>query len=184
MEKQISKFPYTLVERPSIPADKNSEKKIYPVAQQNKTVGLRKMARHIKEHGSSFSVGTIQGVLSDLVECTIEMLQQGFAVDYEGLCRFYVTLSASGVDSVEDFSVAHIKKANIRADIDTEAEALMDVKNIDFAYQPTREQQAKARQEAKEALGSTSGNSGSGTSGGNNNGDNNGDSGDPGDVTG
>ena len=121
-----------------------------------------------------------QGVLSDLVECTIEMLQQGFAVDYEGLCRFYSTISAVGVDSAEDFSVALIKKVNIRADIDTEAEALMDVKNIDFAYQPTREQQAQARAAAKAALGGGM-SGGGGTSGGGNSG---GDSGDPGDVTG
>lgn len=104
MEQNIHTYPYSLALRPSIPADKNSEKKVYPVAQQNKTIGLRLMAKHIHEHNSAFSLGTILGVLGDLVACTVEMLQQGYSVNFDGLCRFYTTLSCAGADTMDDFN--------------------------------------------------------------------------------
>ena len=78
MNKTIGSVPYSLALRPSIPGDKNSEKKIYGTIQQRETIGLRQLAGHIREHGSSFSVGTLQGVLSDMVECTKELLKQGY----------------------------------------------------------------------------------------------------------
>ena len=102
--KTIGSMPYSLALRPTVPGEKDcTEKKIYGSIQQRDTIGLRTLASHIHEHGSSFSVGTLQGVLSDMVECTRELLKQGYSVDFEGLMRLYITANSQGVDKVDDF---------------------------------------------------------------------------------
>ena len=148
----IGSMPYSLALHPSIPGDKNSEKKIYGSIQQRETIGLRTRAQHIREHGSSFSVGTLQGVLSDMVECTRELLKQGYSVNFEGLMRLYVTAKSQAVDDVEDFNPnVHFTRINLRGDVDDEVHTFLNSEN-DFEYVMTREEQAKAKKAAKEAL--------------------------------
>ena len=187
-------MPYSLALRPSIPGDKTSEKKIYGQIQQRDTIGLRTLATHIHEHGSSFSVGTLQGVLSDMVECTRELLKQGYSVDFEGLMRLYITANSQGVDKVEDFNPAvHFTHINLRGDVDDEGQNFLN-NEPDYEYVMTREEQAAAKKAAKAALvvegsdnggyttpsgggntgGNTGGNEGGGTGGGDNGGNNGG----------
>ena len=171
--KTIGSMPYSLALRPTIPGDKNcTEKKIYGSIQQRETIGLRTLAQHIHEHGSSFSVGTLQGVLSDMVECTRELLKQGYSVDFEGLMRLYATANSQGVDNVEDFNPAvHFTRINLRGDVDDEVQGFLN-SEPSFEYVMTREEQAKAKKAAKAALvveGSGEGNQG-GSNGGTENG--------------
>ena len=151
--KTIGSMPYSLALRPTIPGDKNcTEKKIYGSIQQRETIGLRTLAQHIHEHGSSFSVGTLQGVLSDIVECTRELLKQGYSVDFEGLMRLYATANSQGVDNVEDFNPAvHFTRINLRGDVDDEVQSFLNTEPS-FEYVMTREEQAKAKKAAKAAL--------------------------------
>jgi hypothetical protein len=173
--KTIGCLPYSLALRLSIPGDKTSEKKIYGLIQQRETVGLKTLAIHISEHGSSFSVGTLQGVLSDMVDCTRELLKQGYSVDFEGLMRLYITANSKGVDKVEDFNPAvHFTHINLRGDVDDDVQDFLN-NNPEFEYVMTREEQATAKKAAKAALvveggGSTGGNTSGGTGG---NGDSN-----------
>ena len=171
-------MPYSLALHPSIPGDKTSEKKIYGTIQQRETVGLRTLATHISEHGSSFSVGTLQGVLSDMVDCTRELLKQGFSVNFEGLMRLYITANSKGVEKAEDFIPAvHFTRVNLRGDVDDDVMDFLN-NNPDFEYVMTREEQVAAKKAAKAALvvdgsGSTGGNTG-GNGGSNTGGDNGG----------
>ena len=168
--KKIGCVPYSLALHPSIPGDKNSEKKIYGKIQQRETVGLKTLASHISEHGSSFSVGTLQGVLSDMVDCTRELLKQGYSVDFEGLMRLYITANSKGVDKAEDFNPAvHFTHINLRGDVDDDVLDFLN-NNPEFEYVMTREEQAAAKKAAKAALvvngsGSTGGNTDGGTGG-------------------
>lgn len=160
--KTIGKIPYSLALRPSIPGDKHSEKKIYGTIQHRETIGLKTLAQHIRDHGSSFSVGTLQGVLSDMVECTRELLKQGYSVDFEGLMRLYVTAKGQPVDDVEDFNPAvHFTRINLRGDVADEVQTYLN-SELDFEYVMTREEQAKAKKAAKEALVVEGGDSGDG----------------------
>ena len=145
-------MPYSLALRPSIPGDKTSEKKIYGQIQQRDTIGLHTLATHIHEHGSSFSVGTLQGVLSDMVECTRELLKQGYSVDFEGLMRLYITANSQGVDKVEEFNPAvHFTRINLRGDVDDEVQSFLN-SEPDYEYVMTRDEQAAAKRAAKAAL--------------------------------
>ena len=151
--KAIGSMPYSLALRPTVPGDKNcTEKKIYGSIQQRETINLRTLALHIHEHGSSFSVGTLQGVLSDMVECTRELLKQGYSVDFEGLMRLYTTANSQGVENVEDFNPSvHFTRINLRGDVDDEVQAFLNSEPV-FEYVMTREEQAKAKKAAKAAL--------------------------------
>lgn len=126
------------------------------------------MAIHIREHGSSYSVGTLQGVLSDMVDCTRELLKQGYSVDFEGLMRLYVTANSKGVSKVEDFNPSvHFTRINLRVDVEDDVQDFLN-NNPVYEYAMTREEQAAAKKAAKAALlaGST-GTDGNGGSSGN-----------------
>ena len=150
--KTIGSLPYSLSLRLSTPGDKTSEKKVYGMIQQRETVGLRTLATHIREHGSSYSVGTLQGVLSDMVDCTRELLKQGYSVDFEGLMRLYVTASSQGVSKVEDFNPSvHFTRINLRVDVDDDVQDFLN-NNPDYEYAMTRDEQVAAKKAAKAAL--------------------------------
>ena len=151
--KQIGSIQYSLSQRVKNPSEEEAEKGIAASLQARDVIGLNLLARHMREHGSSFSVGTLQGVLADMVDCTIEMLKAGYAVNFEGLAKFYLTCKSDYVEDVEDFNPAvHIKKIYVRADIDSAASSSVNT-NPDFEYAMTRKEQADAKKAAKAALG-------------------------------
>lgn len=168
--KTIGMIPYSLALRSVNPGDAESAKKIYPVAQRGETVSLSQLAYHIKEHGSTFSEGSIIGILTDMVDCIKEQLLLGNFVNLDGLMRVFYTFRSPGVDNADDFDSSMIEKVNLRADIDDEFEELLNQK-AKFVYVASREEQAAARKKEKQALneelGADSGGStGSGGSGG------------------
>ena len=128
----------------------------------------------MREHGSSLSQGTLEGIITDLSEHISELLQSGYSVLLDHLGRFHLTASATGVGQSEDFSTSGIT-LNVRF---TPADELLSAvrTNAEFSYEGTREEQAAARKAAKEAAdavatpdapsgngsGSQSGNGGSG----------------------
>lgn len=150
--KVIGKIPYSLSLRLVNPGDAESAKKIAPTLQSVETITLRMMANHMAEHTSAFSAGEILGILTDMVSCTIEYLRAGYSVNFEGLAKFHLTCSADLSDNVQEFTTASIKKVNVRATIDKEAQAQFTPSNLDFEYAMTREEQAAAKKAAKETL--------------------------------
>ena len=165
----IGAIPYSLGLRLKNPSEKDSEKEIVAFRQERETIDLALLAKHIKEHGSSFSKGTIYGVLQDAVECIVECLQGGYGVLLNGLGKFGVTLKCSGADMDEEFSAANITGIH---QLNT---------NTEFEYVGSRaaQMQAKKEEKARVAAGETTQDitpSGSGGSGGSG-------SGDAGDVT-
>ncbi len=166
----IGSIPYSLSLRSSNPLNEDAAKKIYATAQSRETVTLKMLAAHIREHGSSFSVGTLYGVLADMVSCTLELLKSGYSVNFDGLAKFYVTLSSNGADSTAEFTTANIKKVNILSDVDDAATSELNTET-EFEYVGTRAEQAAAKAAAKAAMDTelgvttTTDDSGSGNSG-------------------
>lgn len=173
---QIGKILYSKVARLAKPNDKNSEKKVYALQQSRQTVNLDDIARHMTEHNSPFTKGTVKGILDDFVGHIVEMLLDSRRVHLDGLGTIFTTLSSDGADSAEDFTAASIKRVNPRMSFDKEMRANIN-NNAEFELTSSRELQAQARKEMgqniDEAIG---GNTGSGSG-------NNGGQADPGDVT-
>ena len=148
--RNIGRIPYSLGLRPTNPSDKNSEKKIYAYAQAE-TVNTRQLANHWAAHTSSFSRGECVGIIEDLCSEIQEMLLEGHAVYLEGLGKLYITLTSEGVDEVEDFTSANIKRVNVRFAADKVFLGTVN-SHAQFELVSSREQQAAAIKAQKEAL--------------------------------
>ena len=181
--KIIGIMKYSRAARLSKPNDKQSEKKIFAVAQSDETINLNHLATHMAEHTSPFSVGTIKGVLADAVGCIVELLCQGKRVQLEGLGTFFTSLKSTGADSTEEFSAANITAVVPHIAFDKATWDGMRSK-VDFELVATRELQAQAKKEHAQSLDQTVGSTGTGgNTGGSGTGGNNGGQADPGDVT-
>ncbi len=80
--------------------EKREGKKWYvrPVTQQ--TLGLREMALHMAQHNTPFSAGTIEGLLTDFVDCMREQLLSGNAVKIDNLAIFKMSVQSRSYDEV------------------------------------------------------------------------------------
>ena len=80
------------------------------------TLGLRKMAEHIAEHGSLYTSDVVFGVLEKFRKCCIEQLLNSRKVKIEGLGTFYTTCEnkKGGAESKEKFVTQDIKALHIR----------------------------------------------------------------------
>lgn len=81
------------------------------------TMDLDDIAKHMSSHNSLFSLGTIKGVLTDLVACIKEQVLEGKAVKLDNLAIFSVGIvSKTGADSAKDFSLSNnVKGLRLRA---------------------------------------------------------------------
>ena len=147
--ENIKKVPFSLAARLSVPADKNSEKRIYAIAQERGTLTLSGLADHMAEHTTSFSSGEILGIVTDAVNCVVEHLLSGYAVELGSLGKFSARVSSEGVDSAESFSTANIRSVGIRFTAGKKAKAKMQA--AQFEQVASRELQQKARKEARQA---------------------------------
>ena len=147
--ENIKKIPFSLAARLSVPTDKSSEKRIYATAQERGTLTLAGLADHMAEHTTSFSSGEILGIVTDAVNCVVEHLLSGYAVELGSLGKFSARVSSEGVDSAESFSTANIRSVGIRFTAGKKAKAKMQA--AQFEQVASRELQQKARKEARQA---------------------------------
>ena len=90
--------------------------KYYARAFHDETVGLEELAKHMSEHNTPYSPGTIHGVLKDMVACVRELLLDSKKVKLDNLAIFSLGLSSKPADSPAEFTVAgNITKAYINA---------------------------------------------------------------------
>ena len=167
---------YSFTVRPTNPSEKDGAKHIYAIAQSKETVTMRSLAKHIAEHNSVFSEGTILGLLTDAGKCIVENLKQGNRVDLWDLGTFFVTLSGEGAATAEEFSTSLISRVNLRWKTSKEMNTAMQ--NVTFERVPnivlfdaalkTMNERANEHAGTSSSTGEETGGSGSG---------------DPGDVT-
>ena len=62
--------------------------KYYPRVEYKKTLSIHDMAKHMAEHNTPFSIGTIEGILRDFVSCTREQCLAGNTVKVDNLAIF------------------------------------------------------------------------------------------------
>ena len=90
-----------------------NETKAYGSAQVNEILSFDNFCKHISEHSSPFSKGTIKGVLTDAVACLREQMLAGNKVKLGELGDFYAELATEGAVTTEDFSTQNIKAVNV-----------------------------------------------------------------------
>ena len=70
-----------------------------------RTMSIDDMAKHMAEHNTPFSVGTIAGILKDFVACTREQCLNGNTVKIDNLAIFKCSLEANGMKIQEGYKI-------------------------------------------------------------------------------
>ena len=65
--------------------------KYYPEVDVKSTLSLKGFAQHLVDHGSTYGLETVEGVLKKITQCLPELLSQGVPVQLEPLGTFYPT---------------------------------------------------------------------------------------------
>ena len=91
-----------------------TQTKAYGTAQMNEKLSFDQFCKHIADHNSPFSKGTIKGVLTDAVGCLKEQLLAGNKVNLGDLGDFHVELATKGAKTTEDFNASYIEGVNVR----------------------------------------------------------------------
>ena len=76
--------------------------KTYARVNYKQTLTVSDMARHMAEHNTVFSEGSILGVLTDFVKCVREMVLNGNTVKIDNLAIFKATVEANGLEVLYD----------------------------------------------------------------------------------
>ena len=174
--------------------------KYYARAEVKQTYDLKKLAKHMHAHNTSFSTGLIVGVLTDMVVCIKELALEGNVVKIDDLGLFKASVEANALTLSAGAKISAGKgsqrtDAELQADITKQQFAVKAVKLIMQATGETTKDDmtddaqltfTKAAKETIKGLtgnesgapantgGTTGGNSG-GTTGGNTGGNTGGD---------
>ena len=100
--------------RPGTKKAQITETKAYGTAQIHESLTFDDFCKHIADHNSPFSRGTVKGILTDAVMCLKEQLLAGNAVNLGDLGRFHVELKTKGAVTTEEFTTDNILEVNPR----------------------------------------------------------------------
>ena len=95
------------------PTDENAVEKAYAKNQVTKVMTFDEFVKHIADHNGVFTRGTVKGVVSDTCSCLIEMLLNGYKVQFGELGIFGISITCEPADSPEKFTANNIKEVNI-----------------------------------------------------------------------
>ena len=95
------------------PLDENAVEKAYAKNQVTKVMTFNEFVKHIADHNGVFTRGTVKGVVSDTCSCLVEMLLNGYKVQFGELGTFGISITCEPAESVEKFTSKNIKEVNI-----------------------------------------------------------------------
>ena len=87
--------------------------KYYPRVSYKQTLDIHGMAKHMAEHNTPFSEGTIEGILRDFVKCVREQTLNGNTVKVDDLAIFKVSVVGNGCAKLYDADVDKAISASI-----------------------------------------------------------------------
>ena len=76
--------------------------KLYARVSYKQTLSVQDMAKHMSEHNTMFSEGSITGILIDFVKCVREQVLSGNTVKIDNLAIFKATVEANALDTLYD----------------------------------------------------------------------------------
>ena len=87
--------------------------KLYARVSYKQTMGVQEMARHMSEHNTMFSEGSITGILIDFVKCVREQVLNGNTVKIDNLAIFKATVEANPLETLYDADQDKVATATI-----------------------------------------------------------------------
>ena len=87
--------------------------KIYARVSYKQTLSVQDMAKHMAEHNTMFSEGSITGILIDFVKCVREQVLMGNTVKIDNLAIFKATVEANALETLYDAEQDKVAQATI-----------------------------------------------------------------------
>ena len=87
--------------------------KTYARVSYKQTLSVQDMAKHMAEHNTIFSEGSILGVLTDFFKCVREQVLNGNTVKVDNLCIFKATVEANPLEVLYDADQDKVATATI-----------------------------------------------------------------------
>ena len=87
--------------------------KTYARVDYKETLSVQDMARHMAEHNTAFSEGSITGILIDFVKCVREQVLNGNTVKIDNLAIFKATVEANPLEVLYDAATDKVAQATI-----------------------------------------------------------------------
>ena len=87
--------------------------KLYARVSYKQTLDVQAMARHMAEHNTMFSEGSITGILIDFVKCVREQVLNGNTGKIENLAIFKATVEANALETLYDADADKVASASI-----------------------------------------------------------------------
>ena len=110
--------------------------KLYARVSYKQTLDVAAMARHMAEHNTIFSEGSITGILIDFVKCVREQVLSGNTVKIDNLAIFKATVEANGLETLYDADADKTASATIGT-LAEGAKTGAAVKNVKLLAQST-----------------------------------------------
>ena len=141
----------------------------FATAQYTEVMTIEKFARHIADHGTTYSRADIMAILYMAVDCMREQLLEGKKIRLGELGDFSLSLSSKGAETAEKFSSQNIQRVAVCWEPGSEFRNLLA--DAEFNLVATRSAQAAVLKAIKEGKTNvdisapiTPGNPGGGTS--------------------
>ena len=120
----------------------------FATAQYTEVMTIEKFARHIADHGTTYSRADIMAILYMAVDCMREQLLEGKKIRLGELGDFSVALSSKGAETAEKFSSQNIQRVAVSWEPGSEFRNLLAV--AEFNLVATRSAQAAVLKAIKE----------------------------------
>lgn len=95
------------------PLKENAVEMAYAKNQVRKVLTFDEFVKHISDHNSVFTRGTVKGVVSDTCACLVEQLLMGNKVQFGELGIFGISIICEPAVTLKEFSENNIKEVNI-----------------------------------------------------------------------
>ena len=87
--------------------------KLYARVSYKQALTIQDMARHMAEHNTVFSEGSITGILIDFVKCIREQVLNGNTVKIDNLAIFKATVEGNGLETMYDAASDKVASATV-----------------------------------------------------------------------
>ena len=120
----------------------------FATAQYTEVMSIEKFARHIADHGTTYSRADIMAILYMAVDCMREQLLEGKKIRLGELGYFSLSLSSKGAETAEKFSSQNIQRVTVCWEPGSEFRNLLA--DAEFNLVATRSAQAAVLKAIKE----------------------------------
>ena len=120
----------------------------FATAQYTEVISIEKFARHIADHGTTYSRADIMAILYMAVDCMREQLLEGKKIRLGELGDFSLSLSSKGAETAEKFSSQNIQRVAVSWEPGSEFRNLLA--DAEFNLVATRSAQAAVLKAIKE----------------------------------